>query len=595
MNKASVALVCAALMGIAGQAHAYSFMTTADGLPLKWKQSSVDGTFWLPISANFLNEGQISEDELRRSIAAGMGQWQEATEGAVGFEVHTGHEPWTYPASMERDGVNSVSFASQNPDAALFLDGRTAAYTQLHFEGDSGWIVEFDMVINDVQFGWTLDPSLATYNAGGARPTLHLGDVITHELGHALGLGHSGNSAASQFTWGWHDQAHVGCDDRAGASALYPRPQLNTVGPGEITGGVRSPAGAPLKGAQVTAVSVSRRSPFASAMTDEHGRYTIGGLEEGDYFLVLEPFLAGASALSSYYADIDPMVCDGEPFARSFGTLTDGRRLALVSVGAGLAVEHRTLQAVCTESGGALVPEPVADADPAFARDLLDVGADRFAVVDRAITDSVPRYHRLTGVEGGLVISAVGHSLFSRTAVNLRLLDDELRPVHLYSQMPMSADEESGAANYDSLLIAEVALGTYYLEVTANLLPEAISPRGDLYQDEEPFVMLLGTMTSEPTDLSALAAGELATCADLAGGGWYVEPPGGPSEVPGGFVGLGCHASHLGGLGEETTAMMVMISVLLRRRRRERAVETETAAGEAPRAQPAARVAEEAT
>src|SRR6185295_13917501 len=115
------------------------------------------------------------------------------------------------------------------------------------------------------------------------------------------------------------EQAHLGCDEQIGIHSIYPSGDSGSRG--WLTGVVTGPSGQPLFGAHVLAVSRTRGAVLASGITDRSGRYSISGLEPGPYYVIAEPYLAGASALPSYYGSMNADVCGGGPFRRT--VLTD--------------------------------------------------------------------------------------------------------------------------------------------------------------------------------------------------------------------------------------------------------------------------------
>lgn len=109
------------------------------------------------------------------------------------------------------DGVNVVVFHDDAWPAELVAGavGQTVIHTDR-----SGRYRDADIHINGKDFRFSLD---------GRAGTLDLRSVLVHELGHALGLGHSGDARASMFATGsglrWRS---LESDDAAGVCALYP-------------------------------------------------------------------------------------------------------------------------------------------------------------------------------------------------------------------------------------------------------------------------------------------------------------------------------------------------------------------------------------
>src|SRR5262249_18708279 len=113
--------------------------------------------------------------------------------------------------------------------------------------------------------------------------------VLTHEIGHLLGLDHSPLISATMF-WtvgtGVTYPRNVSSDDAAAVSILYPSSQAASKG--KISGVVRTTSNNPVYLAIVVAVN-SSGVPVASTVTDPNGAYTIEGLDAGAYSVYAEP------------------------------------------------------------------------------------------------------------------------------------------------------------------------------------------------------------------------------------------------------------------------------------------------------------------
>lgn len=115
-------------------------------------------------------------------------------------------------ATAADDGVNEVIWESVAWPADL--QPGVLAQTVLHLDA-GGRLHDADIHVNAVDFRWSLDGRPGTADARG---------VLTHELGHALGLGHASDPAATMFasradTIAWRSLEK---DDVDGVCALYP-------------------------------------------------------------------------------------------------------------------------------------------------------------------------------------------------------------------------------------------------------------------------------------------------------------------------------------------------------------------------------------
>ena len=149
----------------------------------------------------------------------------------------------------------------------------------------SGRISDADILFNGAGFEFTTSAEAGSFDVQ---------DVATHELGHLLGLDHSGWAGASMYPY--VDQSVIlhrslSLDEVGGLRHAYPSTSFARIS-GSV---VREQGGTPVAGAHVVARSADGR-PARSILTDPSGVFTIYGLEGGDYSLYVDPLDQPVSA-----------------------------------------------------------------------------------------------------------------------------------------------------------------------------------------------------------------------------------------------------------------------------------------------------------
>jgi hypothetical protein len=258
---------------------------TPSAFPIRWQMNPVQG-------AN-VTGSRTQAQVFEASFAA----WQAVSTAAVSFVRGADTDAGTRPGGDNINLVTTNSSPGDIPTGVLALtygsvyDGPgfdPALQRTIDFAGQ---IAEADIVFNS-----TVPFSTDTAAVAGK---IDLQSVMTHEVGHLLGLDHSAITSASMF-WtvssGITYPRNLSTDDIAGISLLYPAGSFATKG--KISGSVRTTGtGLPVYGAVVVAVNASG-NPVASAVTDPNGAYTIEGLDAGSYTVYAEP-LDGPISISN--------------------------------------------------------------------------------------------------------------------------------------------------------------------------------------------------------------------------------------------------------------------------------------------------------
>jgi hypothetical protein len=225
-------------------------------------------------SPEILNKSEFA------AVRAAFQTWQNVTTADIRLD-YKGTTPVT---AVGYDGMNLVTFA----DSSLPLGTTTIAAT-FSFYGPvfaSDNTIQYGTQEADIAFNPAFD-----FSTSGDSGKFDIQGVITHEIGHFLGLDHAGLvssvmvpfSVPSQL-----DQRTLSYDDMAGLTEIYPKTVQQTVPQtGQIRGTVKSGT-APVFGAHVVAVDIGG-TDIVSTLSQPDGSYTLRFLPPGAYRLYAEP------------------------------------------------------------------------------------------------------------------------------------------------------------------------------------------------------------------------------------------------------------------------------------------------------------------
>lgn len=191
----------ALLLALASPAEAYSLKTNAEGDALRWMQ--------MPVSyrINPSNSSGLDETRVESLIHDAFDQWQAVSKVPLSFD-YQGETNIAEPDYT--DNANVVYFEDNWPDD---WDSGFLALT-FTWSVDYGEIIAFDMAINE-SFDWT---------TSGEKGKHDIYNAVTHEVGHAVGMGHSEVLEATMFAdsqTGDTKKRSLAEDDAQGLRYLY--------------------------------------------------------------------------------------------------------------------------------------------------------------------------------------------------------------------------------------------------------------------------------------------------------------------------------------------------------------------------------------
>jgi hypothetical protein len=259
---------------------AHQTSLTNGGRPLYWPNKNV------PLVLQ-TNNNDINSTTARNVILNSMNEWNAASSAKV---------------TSANSSVNELKFSS---DFSMFGSG-VIGVTELSFNS-SGAIQRASIILND-NYNFTSTPGFY----GGS--TIFLGDVVTHELGHLFGLGHSEVLNSSMFFSSFSGQSTLAADDASGIRSKYDQAQDH----GIIRGFVQGGNSIGVLGAHVQAIS-RRTGEVVGVVTDENGRFEIAGLAFPDTYYLYVSSVKNPASLPGYFANVQDKFCPG-PYVGSFFT-----------------------------------------------------------------------------------------------------------------------------------------------------------------------------------------------------------------------------------------------------------------------------------
>lgn len=239
------------------------------------------------------------------AIQHGFKAWQEVTGSKLKF-VFQGA---TGSRNLGSDD-HLVVFDEDNSSGYFPPGSGVVAVTPISYYPPTGAILDADIAFNGRDWTFSTDRSPGSFDVQ---------DVVTHEIGHFVGLDHSPVLASSMWpyvsTTQWLHRSLSG-DDQAGAIAVDPGG-----GDGRLHGSLRKADGSLLKGAMVVAVRADDGRLAASVASGPDGDWSLRGLPTGDYHVYVAP-LEGGMTQANLSGNSPVQTGFGAEFYGGYGTPT---------------------------------------------------------------------------------------------------------------------------------------------------------------------------------------------------------------------------------------------------------------------------------
>jgi uncharacterized protein (TIGR02145 family) len=229
-----------------------------------------------------------------KAITNSFDTWSNISTAKTKFVVSAGSADMVN--AVAGDGINLVSFMDTEydwPEGVLAYASKT---TEMDEGGVNGKITDADIIVNPA-FKDVLKGTTGLNGETGTTGFYDIQSIITHEIGHTIGLLHSGLTRSTMFFWmnkGSIGKRTLESDDIAWTSYKYPGTQYSSTF-GTISGNIKYGYGPdpnnldPVVGALVTAINTLNGISFHS-YSDAVGHYQIPVLSgSNQYYIHIQP------------------------------------------------------------------------------------------------------------------------------------------------------------------------------------------------------------------------------------------------------------------------------------------------------------------
>jgi predicted Zn-dependent protease len=254
-----------------GEVFAFVYNRSDSGAEVKWSSPASLNFYLNPSNSDGLNESQVNT-----IAASSFSNW----ESNLTFNLNLN------TTSYSSNGRNDIYFTNSS---SFFSDSGIVAVTAITYNESTAAILETDIIFND---------STNTFSTNYGDEN-YIGDILSHEVGHALGLSHSQVFGSTMFYRTRLGQLSIEVDDINGAKELYGNVNSNL---GTISGTViGSSSLTPIFAAHVSVISQSTGAVVAASVSEDDGSFSISGLDLDDVYYIYTQPLEALSSLPDYY------------------------------------------------------------------------------------------------------------------------------------------------------------------------------------------------------------------------------------------------------------------------------------------------------
>jgi MYXO-CTERM domain-containing protein len=266
-----ILLAFSALALSAGALAHVRLINSSNGNPLHWSTP-----YAISIVLNAIGSDDIADESHLTALRGAIRAWNHAGGSSAQILEDTS------PSQMARtdwssSSIHLVLFDETNSSGYFPSGSGTVAITPLWFTSD-GTITDADVLFNGSNFQFT---------TSGVFGRFDVQDVATHELGHFLGLDHSGWAGATLYPYvdpGMLFQRSLSKDDIHGARDMYPNQGFASLH-GTLR---RSSDSSAVAGAHVFARDANGRTA-SGALSASGGSFALSGLDAGTYAVFASP------------------------------------------------------------------------------------------------------------------------------------------------------------------------------------------------------------------------------------------------------------------------------------------------------------------
>lgn len=267
--------------GLSFELWAYVHSRGVNGAVVHWNEGTTQVRLYVKTS----NRQNINSDKIWNIVVAATDEWNNVSALKILPILNTGS---IIP------GESNLYFASGSSSIFSGMGAGILGVTQVMYDAQ-GKVVGGDVIIND-------SPTLEvdTINTNN-----YLGNIVTHELGHLLGLSHTEVKDATMIYTALKGQVTLASDDKAGIHSLYPISTKGTIR-GKVIGGDDFIG---ILGTHVQAISRQTGKVKAGSYSEVDGSFAIEGLDlDESYYLYLAP-PSMLAQVPDYYSEAKKNFC----------------------------------------------------------------------------------------------------------------------------------------------------------------------------------------------------------------------------------------------------------------------------------------------